>query len=165
MLRRTPMKRPTRAEAAERKAEKKAKRKESQAKLKPDTLARQKHQAKWEKVCEDLARKVCLSVGSCEAAGWEWNGKVYSCSDRLEWAHVKSRRHISIKYDPENATCLCNTHHKFFTQHPDQWFKFIETKYPGRWDSLNEKLNGRKLFMDFELIATGLYEILALKGL
>lgn len=103
---------------------------------------------------------------TCFAAGYKWEGtvtrlvctgdadyneldeteevvtKVYKCSTHFDCAHLKSRRHKLIRFSPSNTVCLCNIHHRLFTENPDLWTSFIEEKLPGRWDHLNELLLG-----------------------
>lgn len=76
----------------------------------------------------------------CTACGWEGVKGVYKCSGHIEWAHLKSRGIERLRHDPDNCTALCNIHHRYFTQHPDEWKRFIDEKYPGRWDDLNDIL-------------------------
>ena len=79
------------------------------------------------------------SCGTCIACGWESeNGKVYACSQRLECAHIQTRGWLSIRHHPRNVLSLCNIHHRYFTQHPKDWERFIESKWPGRMDWLCE---------------------------
>lgn len=74
---------------------------------------------------------------TCQATGWFG----HKCSGRMEWAHLFSRRFLSIRWDPDNFILLCNTCHRAFTERPPDWTEFIETKFPGRWDVLRTKLN------------------------
>lgn len=87
----------------------------------------------------------CRAFGACAAYGY--NAKdcpPRECGDRIEWAHVKSRGEEYIRHWPENALPLCNGHHRFFTGHPDAWYRFVETVRPGLWDRLNGVLNDRR---------------------
>jgi hypothetical protein len=84
---------------------------------------------------------VTRSCGKCLAAGYSWTGKVYRCSDSLECAHLKSRRHKCIRFSFDNVVSLCHTHHRMFTEHPDLWTAFIESQFPGRWEHLNALMN------------------------
>jgi hypothetical protein len=95
--------------------------------------------ASWktlERKADDLARKYCVRAGQCAANGHITGGKVHRCSDSLEWCHLKSRGVAALRHNPDNAVCLCNVHHRYFTMHPDEWYRFIESNYPGRWDDL-----------------------------
>jgi heterodisulfide reductase subunit B len=82
---------------------------------------------------DKLARAYCHSTGQCEAKGLT----PYKCSDRLEWCHIKSRNHKTIRHDPLNFICMCNTCHRYFTENPDMWYHAIEILRPGAWDRLN----------------------------
>jgi hypothetical protein len=85
---------------------------------------------------DSLAAAFCKKERRCQAQGQEG----IRCSDRMEWAHLKSRSHGHIRHDPLNALCLCNTHHRFYTNHPDLWVEFVEREFPGRWEFLNRRL-------------------------
>lgn len=90
-----------------------------------------------------LAREHCKRNGVCMAQGWSDQGRQpIQCFGRLEWAHLKSRgpKYYSIRHDPENCVCLCSAHHRHFHNEPDQFYRFIESIFPGRWDELNRRL-------------------------
>jgi hypothetical protein len=93
-----------------------------------------------EKKADDLTRAYCKREGVCAAEGYTFGTSIKGCGGWFEWAHLKSRKHRTIKHDPLNYVCLCKHHHSFFTCHPDLWTDFIEAKYPGRWDRLNALL-------------------------
>jgi 5-methylcytosine-specific restriction endonuclease McrA len=56
------------------------------------------------------------SVGSCQACG---------STERLQCAHVVSRRYLSVRYDFDNAMCLCSSCHMRFTHRPLEWEEFV----------------------------------------
>lgn len=89
---------------------------------------------------DKLAAAWCKRVGECRAQGYAG----IKCSQRLEWAHVKSRGHLVIRHDPRNSVCLCNLHHRHFTVNPDEWVKWADSNDPGVWDYLNSILILRK---------------------
>lgn len=104
-----------------------------------------------------LAREACVSVGKCMACGtpvWfdqhidsEDKRKIRSilkCSGRFEWCHLVSRGVRSLRHDPENCVCLCNIHHRFFTQQPAAFTDFMESINPGVWERLAMKQWGGK---------------------
>lgn len=88
---------------------------------------------------DNAARAYCKSHAGekCQARGEAG----LRCSQRLEWCHLKSRGIKIVRWNPDNALCMCNVHHRYFTQHPDRWYEFVEKKYPGRWDELNKIAN------------------------
>jgi len=85
---------------------------------------------------DKLAGAYIRARGVCEAADYPG----CQCGGLLAWAHLKSRMHKTIRHDPLNAVCLCYRCHRFFTREPDLWTKFIEERYPGRWQRLNDIL-------------------------
>ena len=90
---------------------------------------------------DKLAGDACRSRGYCESREWiaEHAIKKHRCSGRLEWAHIKSRGVKSLRWDEKNCVCLCNICHRYFTQHPDEFKRFIDNLDPDRWDYLNEQ--------------------------
>jgi hypothetical protein len=60
----------------------------------------------------------------------------------LEWAHIHTRGARYIRWEvgppgPGNSVTLCQGDHRYFTDHPAQWRRFIAEKYgPDHWDSL-----------------------------
>ena len=73
-------------------------------------------------------------------------GKCYLCSStfHLQCAHIISRGYKAVRYNPENALCLCQKCHFFYTYKPIEWEDLIKQKLPGRWEKL------RKLALDYQ---------------
>lgn len=84
---------------------------------------------------DNLARAFCKREGCCAARGYQ-----FTCSGRLEWAHLKSRKLKYIRHDPLNCLPLCWAHHDYFTAHPDLWTGFVAVTFPDRWQRLNDLL-------------------------
>ena len=116
-----------------------------------------------------LAREACVSAAKCMACGtpvWfdrhlsdginpeDWEDPcpsdlrkirvILNCSGRFEWCHLVSRGVRSLRHDPENCVCLCNIHHRFFTQQPAAFTAFMESINPGVWERLAMKQWGGK---------------------
>ena len=87
------------------------------------------------KKADALAREFCKRDSRCEASGYR-----FDCSERLEWCHLVSRDEKLIRHDPRNSLPMCRKHHKHFTQRPREFTRFIEDKWPGRWDLLDSEL-------------------------
>lgn len=49
-------------------------------------------------------------------------------SDRLQCAHVFSRRYLKVRFDPRNAFALCAGCHKYLTDYPIQHEDFFIDK-------------------------------------
>jgi len=107
---------------------------------------RQASKATLGKKADKLAGIACRERGYCESQSWVKSHAIknHRCSNRLEWAHIKSRGIRSIRWDEKNCVCLCNTCHRYFTQNPDEWKRFIDWLDPDRWDYLNEQMQMHK---------------------
>lgn len=63
-------------------------------------------------------------------------------SRKMECAHIYSRRHKSIRWDVQNALCLCFTCHLHFTGNPLDFTAWLEDYLgQGALDILREKRN------------------------
>ena len=108
-------------------------------KRKADKAKAHKKKVKASTLCakaDALAGAFCRAQGVCTAADYPG----CTCGGHIEWCHLKSRSHKTIRHDPLNWTPLCFRCHRHFTCHPDLWTKFIEEKFPGRWQRLNDIL-------------------------
>jgi hypothetical protein len=95
-------------------------------------------QAKADKLCREYFKRTCMV---CEAADSPIvDGLKVPTGGHLEWAHLKSRRHGVIRHDPLNWMALSWATHAFMTCQPDIFTKFVEQRYPGRWQRLNDLL-------------------------
>lgn len=72
-----------------------------------------------------LFSEIIRSVGYCEAVGFDGR----PCSSQLQTAHICSRRHSATRTDVRNAFCLCFAHHRWFTDHPVQFSRFIRQSW------------------------------------
>lgn len=68
-----------------------------------------------------LFSKIIRSQGACEAEGYDSK----PCSSQLQTAHICSRRYSATRTDLRNAFCLCFAHHRYFTDNPRQFSRFI----------------------------------------
>ena len=60
-------------------------------------------------------------MGICEAEG----ASGVACSGPLQCAHVVSRAYRAVRWDRENAFCICAAHHVFYTHRPLEWEAFV----------------------------------------
>lgn len=67
----------------------------------------------------------------CELAG-----TVIKCGGPLQCAHILSRRYHAIRWDEQNALCLCRDHHVYFTHRPFEWMRLMDQRSPGLMDEL-----------------------------
>lgn len=70
---------------------------------------------------DKLFSEVIRSVGYCEAQGHD----NVNCSPQLQCMHIISRRFNATRCDTRNAFSGCAAHHRFYTDHPRQFSRFI----------------------------------------
>jgi hypothetical protein len=66
-----------------------------------------------------LHAEVVRARGRCESCG---------SADRLQCAHIVTRRRNATRVDPSNAFCLCQGCHLRFTHDPLEWVDFVCSK-------------------------------------
>ena len=73
-------------------------------------------------------------------------GKCFKCQStyHLQCAHIISRTYKAIRYNPDNALCLCQKCHFYYTYHYIEWEDFIDEKLPNRRQAL------RKLALNYQ---------------
>jgi hypothetical protein len=72
-----------------------------------------------------LHSEIIRSLGYCEAEGYDGR----KCSNQLQTAHIVTRGRSSTRTDTRNAFCLCFAHHRYFTDYPRQFSRFITTTW------------------------------------
>jgi hypothetical protein len=76
------------------------------------------------KDADRLFSKRVRARGICEAAGFD----DVVCNGVFETCHIVKRRYLSVRWDDENANCLCSAHHVYFTFHP-----IAEERFHKQW--------------------------------
>lgn len=85
---------------------------------------------------DKLFSQIIRSQGACEAKGK--NG--VNCSAQLQTAHIITRKRSATRTDLRNAFCLCFAHHRFYTDYPREFSRFItETWAQDHYDYLYAK--------------------------
>lgn len=69
--------------------------------------------------------EIIRSLGKCEAKGYDNR----PCSSQLQTAHIITRKRSATRTDLRNAFCLCFAHHRWFTDNPVQFSRFIQTTW------------------------------------
>jgi hypothetical protein len=61
------------------------------------------------------------------------------CGSRnyVQWVHIRSRKYLSVRWEPANNLSLCAGCHRWAHDQPDAFTKWIEIKHPGRLHKLN----------------------------
>lgn len=68
------------------------------------------------KQLDDLAGAIVRSRGYCEHCGRK---------DKLQWCHIVGRSARQVRWDLDNAYCLCHQCHFYFTNHPHTFYDFV----------------------------------------
>jgi hypothetical protein len=85
---------------------------------------------------DKLFSEIIRSQGYCEAA--DWDGR--ACSDQLQTAHICTRKRSATRTDLRNAFCLCFAHHRYFTDYPRQFSRFITNTWAAaHYDAVYQK--------------------------
>lgn len=105
----------------------------------------------WTKKLDKLAGDLVRGRGKCERCGR---------TDRLQWAHIVSRRAKRIRWDLDNAFCLCQNCHFMFTNNPEKWPLFVDQLLgEGKYMELHRRANDFSYKVDHEAIFNNLKEI------
>lgn len=78
---------------------------------------------------DKLFSEVIRSVGYCEADGWD----DIKCSAQLQCMHIISRKFNATRCDLRNAFSGCAAHHRYFTDHPRQFSRFITSTWAQKY--------------------------------
>ncbi len=95
---------------------------------------------------DKLFSEVIRSVGYCEAEQWD----EVRCSPQLQTMHIVSRKYSATRCDTRNAIAGCAAHHRYFTDHPRQFSRFITTSlvqpyYETVWRNSRDSSLGKKV--------------------
>lgn len=83
------------------------------------------------KKCDVLVSTLVRKQGLCDRCGSTKN---------LQAAHIISRTYMATRFDLENLLCLCaGCHLYWWHKEPIEAARWLEEKYPGRYDRLNVK--------------------------
>ena len=85
------------------------------------------------KQLDDLARQRvferdgfrCVRCTKCERSGW-----------KIDWAHIISRRHHSVRWEADNALTLCFTCHDWWHKYPTLSGPWFLKNWPDRHERI-----------------------------
>jgi hypothetical protein len=72
----------------------------------------------------------------CGAHGWSPYGNE---GVKLECCHIVGRREAVTRWDALNCISMCHMCHRQFTENPLEFADWIRSKWPDRWQILQEK--------------------------
>lgn len=85
----------------------------------------------WMKKADTLASKYYREkTPYCEAQPFH----EHECKNGLQWCHVYRRAYKAIRYEWYNNLVMCGGAHMYFTHNPEEWYIFMQTYYPERWE-------------------------------
>ena len=76
-----------------------------------------------------LARQRCFERD-------DWRCVRCKSGNNIQWAHIVSRRHLSLRWDLDNNLTLCAGCHLWWHHAPIHAVKWFEGTWPGRYDHL-----------------------------
>lgn len=94
---------------------------------------------------DNLARQLIrkLRGNRCERCGAD--GEYIG----LEWAHIKGRRALSMRWEMLNALLLCKLCHEWSHKNESKRDEWIEKHFPGRLKTLQGMWNDTSVTMDY----------------
>jgi hypothetical protein len=72
-----------------------------------------------ERDLDSMFSRIIRSRGSCELCG---------SIDRIQCAHLVSRAYRAVRWDEDNAWCLCASCHTRYTHRPVEWALLLEER-------------------------------------
>ena len=73
-------------------------------------------------------------MGVCELQGKD----NVRCGGVLQCAHIVGRGRHVIRWNENNALCLCAGHHVYYTNNPEKWYEVISVSFPKKWKISHE---------------------------
>ena len=119
----------------------------------PSTTVASKKRMKLE--ADRLFGAAVRARGYCQAAGFDG----IACSPGLQCAHIVPRRYLSVRWDLDNAVCLCGAHHYYFTN-----FRLAEERFnrshlgSEHYDALKYRAEAHHGAPDYEAVLARLRE-------
>ena len=77
--------------------------------------------------------KLCREVVFARDDGCQWCGRL---DRQMQWAHVRSRRYLSTRWDTRNSLKLCGGCHLLWHHQPLEAIDWFNFKFPARAKAL-----------------------------
>ena len=97
------------------------------------------------KKCDIAFSLAVRKHGRCQFAGLD---KVH-CGGILNCAHIEGKGALRLRFDQQNALCICAGHHVFYTYHPTAFNELVAEFFPSQWKYVQEHKHER-LNMTYE---------------
>jgi hypothetical protein len=87
----------------------------------------------------------------------DWQCRACGSPQVPQCAHIYSRQYRQIRFDPENAVCLCSRHHRMWS-YPNtvEWEDWVEEHFPGRLEVLKARIRTQRWSKDYDGMLAGL---------
>jgi hypothetical protein len=107
------------------------------------------------KTADDLFSRIVRFRGFCEHCG-SLEKSLFQC------AHIIGRDNKTLRWDANNALCLCDTCHRWAHAHPKLFIEWVESKFPDRyaWIMRRKEENALMKWYDYEDLIKFLREFL-----
>jgi len=69
------------------------------------------------------------------------------CSAVLQCAHIETRGTNKLRFDQQNALCLCSRHHWYYTNHPADFNKMVQEFFSSQWKYIEKHKHELVKFM------------------
>ena len=101
-----------------------------------------------EKQLDDLARQLCFyrDCFKCIRCG---------TPEAVQWAHVKTRGVVGLRWDLQNNMTLCKGDHLWWHLHPSESGPWFKETFPERWEHI-QIAERKKATMDRKLLLIAL---------
>jgi len=119
-----------------------------------------------DKLTSEYARRRAIQkTGGCERCLTpkydiqKEDGSIYPAWKQLQACHFFSRRHHSVRYDPDNLVGCCFGCHQYLDSHPEEKIEFFKNRLGEQaFDMLKNRIRTPARFMDKEVIRLYLKE-------
>lgn len=74
--------------------------------------------------CDSMAADLCKTLAGFKCQRCARPGTGESRTQGLEWSHRVKRTHRVVRWDPDNADCLCHECHRYFETRPMEYAAF-----------------------------------------
>ena len=103
---------------------------------------------KLDDLCSEyIRRRAIQKTGGCERCLTpkydiqKEDGSIYPAWKQLQACHFHSRRHYSIRYDPDNLVGCCFGCHQYLDSHPLEKVEFFKARLgEDKYDMLNSRM-------------------------
>lgn len=87
--------------------------------------------------CDKLFSGKVRETGFCEL---KYKDHI-NCGGVLQCAHILTRGHHAIRWNFNNALCLCQGHHVWYTNNPNAWKDIVARLFPAKWGFVQKHQN------------------------